>query len=493
MMLVINSVYSLQLNQAEHDLEVRALLAANALEDPLSGYSRELEDYEHHESESEAKDDIGEDDSEHSENITAESVPGTEGLQNLANRFAEEDSLWVTIIDVRGDPIVDSRGQPGMIANQIEAAEIQAAMNLVEQHDVRSDPATGDKYLFAAAPVQIGNQLLGIIRIAQPMRDVLAPIRALARDVVLAGAAALILATVLSFWIAGRLVQPIRKLEKTALAVASGDLSQTADIQSRDEIGSLARTFDYMVRELQEMMRRQHIFIANASHELRTPLTNIKLRSEALLSLAGEDPVLNMRYLHEIDSEADRMGRLATVMLDLSRMGNDRPAPSETPVDIRPMLLSLAESVRLRSESASLDFSQHIAEDLPALAVRVDEVETVILNLLDNAIKYTPAGGAVELWAAPDSSQGAAGVAISVNDSGSGIPSEDVDRIFEYFYRVDKARSRQSSRSASSAGSGAGLGLAIVQKLVELNNGQIRVSSVENQGTTFTVFFPLPK
>ena len=180
------------------------------------------------------------------------------------------------------------------------------------------------------------------------MTDVLAPIRVLARNLLLAGVAALVLATVLGFWLARRLVQPIRKLEETALAVASGDLSQTADIQSADEIGSLARTFDYMVGELQEMMRRQRLFIANASHELRTPLTNIKLRSEALLALDGEEPALSRRYLQEIDSEADRLGRLATVMLDLSKIDNVNQCRSETPVDIRPMMLSVARSMRMR-------------------------------------------------------------------------------------------------------------------------------------------------
>ncbi len=497
MAIVINTIYSVQIDQAEHDLEVRALLAANSLEDPLSGYSHELEDYEHREYELDSSDEDSDDDDEDDDHKDDDhgvvvSAPGTEGLQHLADRYAEQDTLWVTIIDVRGDPVVDSRGEPDKIANQFGAPEIQAALNLVEQHDVRVDPSTGDKYLFTAAPVQIRNQLLGIVRIAQPMRDVLEPIRALALDLLLAGAAALILATVLGFWIAGRLVQPIRKLEETALAVASGDLSQTADIQSEDEIGSLARTFDYMVRELQEMMRRQRFFIANASHELRTPLTNIKLRSEALLELADEDPALTTRYLQEIDSEADRMGRLATVMLDLSRMDNSEPAPPETPVDIQPMLLSVVQSIRLRVQNADLDFILHVDEALPPLTVRVDELETIVLNLLDNAIKYTPAGGSVELRAEREMTMDKPGVTIAVCDSGPGIPSEDVDRIFEYFYRVDKARSRQSSRADSAAGSGSGLGLAIVQKLVSLNGGQIRVSSVENQGTTFTVSFPFP-
>ena len=487
MALVLNTVYSVQIGQAVNDLEVRALLTANALEDPLSGYSRELENYERHESEA---DEVSEDSSEAEQREGAGALPGTDALQHLADRHTGQGSLWLTIFDVRGDAIVDSRPAPSQMPNQLGAPEIQAVLRRQEKHDVRVDPVTGVEYLFAAAPVQIGDHLLGIVRMARPMSEVRAPILALARNLLLAGAAALLLATVLSFLVAGRLVRPIRKLEESALAVAAGDLSQTVDIQSDDEVGSLARAFDHMVGELQETMRRQRFFIANASHELRTPLTNIKLRSEALLALDGEDPELNRRYLREIDGEADRLARLATVMLDLARLDYGEPARPETPADLRPMLLAAAKSMQLRMEDAELDLRVDVKDPLPPVAVHVDEIEIVVLNLLDNAIKYTPAGGSITLGAEARTDENGPSVSITVIDSGPGIPPEDIDHVFEYFYRVDKARSRQDARSGS--GSGSGLGLAIVQKLVDQNGGQIRVSSVPGRGTTFSIRFPLP-
>ena len=493
MALVINTIYGVQLNQAEHDLEVKALLAANALEDPLSGYSSELEEYERRESHDE-NDDEREDDEHEDRQDAATNAPGTQGLQHLADRYAEQDGIWVTILDVRGDAIVDSRGPATDIKNQLLAPEFQAATLLIEQHDIRTDPVNGVRYMFAAAPVQIGENLLGIVRMGQPMSDVLAPIRDLALKLLLAGVAALALATVLGILLARRLVRPIRRLQETALTVASGDLSQSADINTRDEIGSLARTFDYMVSELQEMMRRQRLFIANASHELRTPLTNIKLRSEALLTLDGEDPALSKRYLHEIDSEADRLARLAATLLDLSKIENREPTPLDTSANIQPMLLDVARAMRMRMRDADLTFAVRIPERLPALPVRVDEVETVVLNLLDNAIKYTPPDGTIGLIVETEGAgQGDGGrpasVKIVVSDSGPGIPPDDLAHIFEYFYRVDKARSRQ--QAGAGTGAGAGLGLAIVKTLVEQNSGHITVSSVENRGTTFTVRFPV--
>ncbi|MCB0045551.1 MAG: HAMP domain-containing protein [Caldilineaceae bacterium] len=493
MALVINAVYSVQIDQAEHDLEVKALLAANALEDPLSGYSSELEEYERRESHDgkesdDGEDSAGEEDDAGDQGLTA-NAPGTNGLQHLANRYAQQDGLWVTILDVRGDAIVDSRGSAAAIGNQLLTPEFQAATQLVEQHDIRTDPAGDVRYMFAAAPVQIGDNLLGVVRMAQPMSDVLAPIRGLALTLLLAGAAALALATVLGIFLARRLVRPIQRLQETALAVASGDLSQSADIDSIDEIGSLARTFDYMVSELQEMIRRQRLFIANASHELRTPLTNIKLRSEALLTLDGEDPALSKRYLHEIDSEADRLGRLAATLLDLSKIENREPPPPEAPTDIRPMLLDVARAMRMRMKDAGLTFAVSVEELLPPLSVRANEVETVVLNLLDNAVKYTPPGGSVTLRVETEQTAGRTGVAkIVVSDSGPGIPPEDLAHIFEYFYRVDPARSRLQRGE----GTGAGLGLAIVKTLVEQNGGRISVSSTEKQGTAFTIAFPIP-
>jgi signal transduction histidine kinase len=281
------------------------------------------------------------------------------------------------------------------------------------------------------------------------------------------------------------LVEPIQHLEKTALAIAHGDLSKQATVETTDEVGALADTFNYMIGELRGLIDKQRLFIANASHELRTPLTNIKLRSEALLDLGDEEPSVRQRYISEIDSEADRLGRLANTLLDLSRIETACRAPAREAIDLAPVLLAVVKSVRLRMNQAHLTFKVQIPPQLPPLAVWSDQVEAIVLNLLDNAIKYTPSGGTIRFQATVEQ----ADCVLRVQDNGPGIPPEDLPYVFDRFYRVDKARSRQSARL--SIGSGVGLGLAIVKTLVEQNNGSVQIESMIGQGTTLVVKFPL--
>jgi signal transduction histidine kinase len=231
------------------------------------------------------------------------------------------------------------------------------------------------------------------------------------------------------------------------------------------------------------MIEQQRLFIANASHELRTPLTNIKLRSEALLDGGLDDPAIARRYLGDIDSEADRLARLANTLLDLSRLERGTGAPPTEAVDIAPVLLAVARSARLGVHAAGLSLRADIPTQLPPLRVWPEQVEAALVNLLDNAVKYTPKGGEVRL-----SVQVVDGnCQILVADTGLGIPAEDIPHIFERFYRVDKARSR---RSGSNSSGGAGLGLAIVKVLAEQNGGRIRAESVVGAGTTFILEFP---
>jgi two-component system phosphate regulon sensor histidine kinase PhoR len=233
-------------------------------------------------------------------------------------------------------------------------------------------------------------------------------------------------------------------------------------------------------------MAQQRLFIANASHELRTPLTNIKLRSEALLGGASEDPAVAGRYLAEIDREADRLGQLASELLDLSRLEENRALQKAMePVDLLPLLRAVADATVLRASQAGLTLHVDLPPALPLLTVWPEQMEAVLVNLLDNAIKFTPAGGQVSLSAEARGQS----CRIQVADSGPGIPAEDLPYVFERFYRVDKARSRSDTQPGSS---GAGLGLAIVKALLKQNDGQVTAASQPGQGTVFTIELPLP-
>ncbi|MBV9867927.1 MAG: PAS domain-containing protein [Abitibacteriaceae bacterium] len=245
-----------------------------------------------------------------------------------------------------------------------------------------------------------------------------------------------------------------------------------------------------IVQDLTEMRRLERVrrdFVANASHELRTPIANIRATAETILG-SPEDSTLIERFLPSLVVEAERLSRLVTDLLDLARADSSDQIPHD-PVD---MIAVIYQAVNRLKDRA---MQHHVAvncalQDGSASHVQVlgdaAALEQVVFNLLDNAIVYTPAGGSVTLQVKADAENGHRNgdntVSLLVSDTGIGIPTGDLPRIFERFYRVDKARSR--------AQGGTGLGLAIVRHIVENHGGHIKVESEIGQGTTFTVTLP---
>ncbi len=490
--------YHADLEAGEHELEVTAVLAANALEDPLSGYIAEFEKHEDEERAEQEGQDEQEDDGKEGNGQnqptapvaaafgSAASQPLFPRLQQVADRYASKANTRVSIYATSGDALADSHFDPNTIPNQSEQPELRAALLNNVGSAIRSTADDATPTIFAAASIKQADRLLGFVQVSKPVSAVTADTRTMLLRLALAALVALAIATLLAVWIGQRLVQPLRRLEEAAFAVAEGDLSQTVPVTSNDEVGALARAFNYMVVQVRTTLDQQRTFVANASHELRTPLTNIKLRSEALRAL-GSEPALEERYLAEIESEADRLTRLADDLLDLTRLEEGAWQQAHEPIDVRPVLKEVTEIMQLRVAQAGLTLATEIDAPLPKLRVSVDDLETVTVNLLDNAVKYTPRGGIVQLRAA----EGDTTVEIRVEDNGPGIPAEDVLHIFDRFYRVDKARSRRKRTGGdASSGSGAGLGLAIVRRLVELNGGEIRVEPAPERGTVFVVSFP---
>lgn len=502
---ISREVYRTYIDSAEHDLEVAAFLAANALEDPLSGYANEFEQYQRWEadhqlveagkSSDDERSDKSDDDEHDDDSPAATATPAPPSppsvdivlprLQGVADLYAKDSGARVTILDNAGHAVADSHYPIATVGRQSEQPEFTAALAGNELGDIRPDPATGKQTMYTAAPIQQGSNVLGIVQLSKPMEVIEENARALLMSVLLAGLAAVVASTLLAIWIARQLVRPIERMETAALAAAAGDLSHQVPVQTSDELGALASAFNYMVGEVRTMLEQQRAFVANASHELRTPLTNIKLRIEAVRTLGEEDAEITTRYLAEIESEADRLTRLANQLLDLAHLEGDGVLTPAEATDIAPALHQTAEIMSLRAQRAGVALHVEVPATLPPCRVYPDDVEEAVVNLLDNAIKYTPDGGSVTLSATHEDQR----VAVRIADTGPGIPAADLPHIFDRFYRVDKVRSRSKGATAGE-GSGAGLGLAIARQLVEHNDGQIRVESVPGQGTTFVLSFP---
>ncbi len=237
--------------------------------------------------------------------------------------------------------------------------------------------------------------------------------------------------------------------------------------------------FLVVLRDLTELRRLERVrrdFVANVSHELRTPLTSIKAMAETLLDGALGDAEVAPRFLGTIIRESDRLVRLSADLLDLSRV--EALGIEKKPIDLASLVSEVSSRLGSQAEKADVGLVSTIRGPLIVHADR-DEMAQVLVNLLDNAIAYTPRGGVVSLSAAETPEA----ITVAVADTGIGILSHDIPRLFERFYRADKARSRASG--------GTGLGLSIVKHIVENHGGTVAVESEYNKGSVFS--FTLPK
>lgn len=330
------------------------------------------------------------------------------------------------------------------------------------------------------APVIHAGQIVGVVQQGLLMDDTLQVLAAFRWILLLALPLTLVLASGGGLFLAGRALRPVDQITRAAQTIGAHDLSQRLNLDlPDDEVGRLARTFDAMIARLDEAFHRQRRFTADASHELRTPLTIIK--GDLSLALARpRNAEYYRRVLAEVDEEVDGMGRLVERLLALARAGAEGVSLQRQATDLSALLADLVEQTRPLAEAKGLDLVAQIAPGLTA-TVDPDAVTQMMLNLLDNAIKYAPSGR-VRLSAhctAPDDDE----VRIAVSDCGPGIPAEHLPHIFDRFYRVDRARSRQMG--------GAGLGLAIAHELVAAHGGKLTVHSVPGEGSTFTVHLPV--
>lgn len=249
---------------------------------------------------------------------------------------------------------------------------------------------------------------------------------------------------------------------------------QLVVIPDRHSSGSLLLAQDLTRIRRLETVRRD--FVSNLSHELRTPLASLKALTETLQDGALEDPPAARRFIDQIQTEVDALTQMAAELLELSRIESGRLALELRPVAPCELIYSGYKRMHVQAERAGLRLRAECPEDLPKVSIDAQRLEQVLVNLIHNAVKFTPAGGEVILLAESDHGL----VRFGVRDTGSGIPADDVPRIFERFYRVDKSRT----------GSGTGLGLSIAKHIVEAHKGKIWAESIEGQGSAF--YFTIP-
>jgi signal transduction histidine kinase len=359
-----------------------------------------------------------------------------------------------------------------------DSSSISLPLRLLSRISQTVRDRTGKYWLYTLRQLPNGNWLM----IAAPRPKV--PVLALLTDELLApmlegGVIALLLSLILAFVIARWIADPLQGLVSAARVFPQGEAMPVSTRGPR-EVQDLTRVFNAMMSRVQASQKSQRDFVANVSHELKTPLTSIQGFAQAIMDGTVDTPEERKQAAEVIYNEAGRMHRMALDLLDLARMDAGIINLQMSPVDVQALLNGVVEKFTPMASKADVTLKATLANDLPMLMGDGDRLAQVFTNLVDNALKFTPQGGSITLRAVRDHNE----IQIAVDDTGKGIPKEDVPHIFDRFYQADAAR-------AGGEHHGAGLGLAIVQEIVAAHGGRISVRSAVGRGTAFIVHLPL--
>ncbi len=553
-------------------------------------------------------------------NFAAGQLLQAELLNNFIRRYLVEeeqqcDLISSLIVEFGGDVpgtetmVLDRNGRllgrsdqraffaPG---ERVIQEDILLALTGNRVEDIRIDPQTKIRYHVLALPVKDGATVVGVVYLTGSLENIYLTLQEIKVMLISGWAVVLCIAIVISFMLTKTITMPIRELTSRAASMAAGDFSRLIEVRSKDEIGELAGTFNFLTGQLKETLqeismeknkiesilnymgegiiainregeiihlnpaarellslpglapegeltgrailerlfrtgamegllddhvtgarefeleweeekilrihfapigedellqgylivlhdvtkeraftRLQQEFVADVSHELRTPLTTIKSYVETLVNGASENPHVRGHFLQVLERETERMVKLVRDLLVLSQLDYQEANWAREKTDLLMLVREVLEQIEMEVQEMGITLLRKMSAGRVEVFMDRDKIKQVILNLLDNAFKFTPPGGRVEVEIAVDESS----ALISVRDTGIGIPPGDIPRVFDRFYRVDKARSRESG--------GTGLGLSIVRKIIRASGGQISVKSIPNEGTEVTFSLPL--
>ena len=397
--------------------------------------------------------------------------------QNVAEAMAvvEETGLSrILVTDEGGKVLYDTRETGSAVGDYIFYTEVVQA--LLGNDAFTCKYQNGAFRSHASSPVLYQNQIIGAVYAYEYDTEQAALLgglqETLLRLSIMIGTVALVLSGVL----AAALTKKIDQLLTAIRQVREGSYSHRAQIRGRDEIAQIGQEFNSLADRLQTTEDARRRFVSDASHELKTPLAAIRLLTDSILQTDGIDPATTREFVADIGQEANRLSRITEDLLQLTRLDGD-VLPSAAVVDPLPILEQVLRMMELIAEERDITLTYQAEEGCRILG-SMDETRQIIYNLVDNAVKYNRDGGRVEVELKRQGEE----VLLTVADEGVGIPEEELTKIFQRFYRVDKARSR--------AAGGTGLGLSIVRDTLEKRGGSISAANRPGGGAVFTVRWP---
>ncbi|PFD96748.1 two-component sensor histidine kinase [Bacillus cereus] len=331
-------------------------------------------------------------------------------------------------------------------------------------------------YICTVSPIIIEGKMQGYVYMFLGTSSIKQMIAGLTKQFLVAGAVTFILTFITIFLLSRLLTKPLLRMKHATEKMSHGDLSVSLTSTRNDEIGELAVSIQTLANDLHYMKKERSEFLASVAHELRTPLTYVRGYADIAMK-NGTSPEQRQRYLSIIRDEADSITNLVQDLFLLAQMENHNFSIQAREVHLQTFLSRIVTKVNMMYEAKHIHVSSTCSSSL-SIVLDEQRFEQVIVNILNNAYAHSAEHSRIIISVTEHKTQ----IEIAIQDTGEGIPKENIPHIFERFYRVDKARSRSTG--------GTGLGLAIVKEIVELHDGEITVTSEVNQGSCFTISLP---
>ncbi len=391
----------------------------------------------------------------------------------LAQNFAFKDKIEVQVIDEEGNVFVSTTG---FSSNDKEMPDYIKAKQSGELEIFKGKSSTKESIMAGTVMLySTDGKELGAYRWVTSMARANKLIATVSAVVILICILILGLTAITGLFFVKSIVNPIRDVSNIARTIAMGNFDSRIEIKRDDEIGELCDAINYMASELHNSEGIKNDFISSVSHELRTPLTAIRGWGETAKMSLGTDPELVERGLDVVLSEADRLSSLVEELLDFSRMQTGRLSLVSQPMDVTLILRESADMYEELAKKQDIDLVVSVPREEITVLGDKNRLKQVFINVIDNAVKYTNAGGQVLVNLDTEE----ACVRITVTDTGVGIPAEDIDRVKEKFYKANKTVR------------GSGIGLAVADEIIKQHDGLLFIESTENVGTTVTVVIPI--
>lgn len=386
--------------------------------------------------------------------------------------YWNQTSAEVQIINPSGKILMDSIGY--MPKNKMDLTDVREALNGGRGVWIGKTEYDG-KVMAVSYPLRSGNEIVGALRFITSLKQVDSSINRIYIIFISIGFAAILMAGLVSILLARGIILPLREVTEAAENMAQGDFKiRIMKKKQKDEIGILADTLNYMAEEIQKKEQIKNEFISSISHELRTPLTSIKGWAITLNTDELQDRDILRDGLKIIENESERLTSMVEELLDFSRLVSGKVKLNRAIEDVCSIVKYIEKYMAPRAEREGLNFTVECMQDIPLAKLDKDRIKQVLINLLDNAFKFTPIGGSVSLNASAADGY----ITLSVIDNGCGIDEEDLPRVKEKFYKSKNSKAHT------------GIGLSICDEIVKLHEGVLTIESRLHEGTK--VFIKLP-